>query len=194
MATDRVIVVSDEHILHHRNAGVAPISALPTLTREITMSRLRFVAASIAPILLLSCSNVGTADEAAYAALQRYYLEVAQQKYEPLFAQKFAAPQREYVLPKTYVTPQKSYVQKSAVPQKYVVPQKSYAVPIKAVHRKPEIIFPAACNRSTISRETWPELTLSRSTGRSATSPTAWNTMKPTFILSLVCFATRRPS
>lgn len=107
------------------------------------MSAFRVVVASIAVVVLLSSADVSAGDEAAYAALQRYYLEVAQQTYEPLFAQKYAAPQEGYAVPQAYAVPQKSYV------QKYVVPQQSYVVPMKVVHREPEIIYRhhACCKR-----------------------------------------------
>jgi hypothetical protein len=107
------------------------------------MSPLRFVAAALAVTLLLLCADVGTAEEADFAAWQRYYLAAAPQKYEPLplFAQKYAAPQKSYVVPQAYAVPQKSSAQKYAVPQKYVVPQKSYAVPLPAGHCEPKIIY-----------------------------------------------------
>jgi hypothetical protein len=113
------------------------------------MSAHRFVAASIAVILSPLCAGVAAADDDADAALQRYHLQVAQQKYEPQFAQKYAAPQNSFVVPHAYAVPQKSYAQKYVVQQKYVVPQKSYYVPIKAVHREPRIIYRhhACCKR-----------------------------------------------
>ena len=115
------------------------------------MSANRFVGAFLAAVPLLACADVGTANDAAYAALQRYYqLQVAQQKYEPLFAQKHAAPQKGYVLPPAYAAPQRSFAQQLRVPQKtYLVPQKSYAVPVKAVHHEPQIIYRhhACCKR-----------------------------------------------